>query len=120
MHGPTARTANPGLRAIWFGFLAPPIAYAIDLVASSVLVPYACATGLVIVLHASTVTFAVLAASAGVTSLAVYRRVRLMDERPGRQSREFLSASGLILSPLFVLLIVFSGYAKVLIDPCLK
>lgn len=107
---------------LWFGVLAGPIAWTVHLLLSYALLPLACASGLLILLHAVTLATALVTAAAG---FVAYRR----QSEPGTDDRggvrgpstgyvRFMARSGVALSALFLFVILLEGLPVFFLGPC--
>jgi hypothetical protein len=110
-----------GMAVLWFGFLAGPLAWMFHLAASYLLVPYACAHGLTILIHLVSLLALALAATGGGVSLFSWRRMgqTLQLEAGGPLGRSrFMAASGVANALGFGLVILGQWIPAFLMDPC--
>jgi hypothetical protein len=98
---------------LWSGILVPPAAFLLHLQINYSLVPWACVTGRLIVLHAATVGTVALAASGSVAAAKAWRRA------DGGRS-EFMAFLGIMGSALFLLVIIAQAIPVFIIGPCQK
>jgi hypothetical protein len=121
------RAARPeptvGRLTLWFGVLAPPLAWAVQLFLDYYLSSLACNPGFTWVRWFSSSTFTVLiivvtlllaliALAAGIVSWRIWRRqgVEVQETVAGAAGRlPFMALGGMAMSGLFLLLIVLSG-----------
>jgi len=103
---------------LWYGILGAPVVWLARISVASALVPYACATGRVWTLHASTLVAVALSVAAGVIAWRGWRRWERDDgERPGTRSH-LLALSGVLLAAIFTLAIIMEGLAPLYMGPC--
>jgi hypothetical protein len=109
---------------MWFAFFGGALAWGTRFAVSYLLVPVACRTGLVVLLHAVAfvmVAVALLAAFVGYRGWTRARDHRLEGERTDVWDREeFLGLAGLVLSAFFAGVIVLESSANFIVDPCLR
>lgn len=109
------------IRDLWTGLLLAPAAFLLNLEVAYALVPTACASSTLLLVHAVHAVCLVLAALGAMTAL---RRWRLTGETwpggaGGRLSRSrFMSGLGLFLSLLFVLVILAQWIPSFVLSPC--
>src|SRR4051812_45535055 len=106
---------------LWAGILAGPIAWFLQMQVSYALVPWACATGHLIVLHLLTLGGLLIAAAGALTAWREWQR--LGREWPkgagGPQARSrFMAVLGLLASIMFFLVILAQGIPSFLLNPC--
>jgi hypothetical protein len=132
MNTSTEQAAAPGARerfnqpggilALWFGILGPPAIWLARLKISYILVPYACWTGWVVMLHAVTGGTLALTAYAGWIAWRAWNRAGRVNESDGAgpipRSR-FLAMFGLLSAGFFFAVIAAEGILNFLIDPCI-
>lgn len=106
---------------VWFALLGGAGAWGAHLGLSYLLVPTACRTGLVVLLHATTVVTVTVAASAAFSAYRVFNDTRRPGEHtsPGMERDRSLAVFGLFLNPLFAGLNLFEGLPVFFIDPCI-
>lgn len=103
---------------LWYGVLGAPLAWLVRISAASALVPYACATGRVWTLHATTAAALALALGAAAVAWRGWRRSKAGEgRRPGTRSH-LLALSGVLLSVLFTAAILLEGLAPLFMGPC--
>lgn len=105
---------------LWYGILGAPVVWLVRISAASALVPFACATGRIWAIHATTVLALALSVAGGVIAWRGWRRwehERDNGERPGTRSH-LLALMGVLLSAMFTLAIVMEGLAPFYMDPC--
>ena len=110
------------LLRLWLGFLAAPVAWALQLQTTYALVPKACDDHTLAPLHVSSAVFLAVA----VAGLWIaWRNWQLVGqgwpsaEEGGSASRaRFMAVLGMLSSSLFVLLIVAQWIPVLFIDPC--
>ncbi|WP_336273644.1 hypothetical protein [Vreelandella indica] len=116
----TKRTLQPLL--LWAGWVVGPMAWALHLLGSYMLVPWVCATGHHWTLHASTLVALAISLIGG---WIAWRQWGVVGRQwPGGSDRRtsrirFMSAGGLILSVLSALLIVVEGIPNFFLGACL-
>ena len=107
--------------ALWTGILAGPVAWLLQFQIKYALVPWACASGHVFVLHL--VTFGGLAIAAAGGFVAWREWQRSGREWPkttgGPQMRSrFMAVLGLLISVLFFIVILAQGIPIFVLNPC--
>lgn len=105
---------------LWAGWVLGPLAWALHLMGSYLLVEWVCRTGGYWALHALTVGTAVLALAGAVPgwrswSAAGRRWPASNDEGPNR----FLAVGGMLVSLLSALVILAEGIPNFILDACL-
>jgi hypothetical protein len=110
--------------AVWFGLLGGPAAWTVHLMGSYLLVPYACGSGLIVLIHLLTLATEVVAVAAGVAAYRVVaaarRAPRLERGRAAGVERDaFLGVLGIFLSGLFFAVNLAEWLPTLLVDPCL-
>ena len=106
---------------LWFGLLAPPLAFLLNLQLSYVLVWQACLTGHHGVLHLVPLGALLLALGGGVSAWYNWRRTREAQSNTtaGMLPRSrFMAETGLLSSGLFILVIVAQWLPNLLLSPC--
>ncbi len=105
---------------LWYGILGAPVVWLVRISAASALVPYACATGRIWSVHASTVIALALSVAGGAVAWRGWRRwERERDDGEGAGTRSHLLAvSGVLLSATFTLAIAMEGLAPFYMGPC--
>lgn len=114
-----AAGAVPGMPRLWFGFLGPPVIWAIRLSASYALVPLVCRMGWSWLINV--VTLAALAGItlAGAVAYGSWRRAGHASE-PGRARRiRFMGLVGMLIAALFFAVVVAEGLANFMVEPCI-
>lgn len=102
---------------IWFAFLGPAAAWALQLVVGYGLEEAACAPGsersdiVEPVILVVTVIAAVVAITAGVAGFVLWRRA-------GRGSIAFMAAAGAVSSPIFLVFVLLAGFQLLGLDAC--
>ena len=110
-----------GIGWLWFGILAAPIAFLLNLQLSYMLVPRACTTGHHVILHLVPLGAILLAASAGVCAWRNWQRtaqVRSSQAAGVLQRSRFMAVLGLLTSGLFILVMVAQWLPNLLLSPC--
>jgi hypothetical protein len=120
---------------LWFGTLAPPLAWAAHLVAGDLIFELFCSGGArspdIVGIPLRTAALIETAAFAGVCLLAgalafgALRRLRREEEGPGAVTLAFtraraMAVAGLILSALFLLIIVFGFFPSLVLAACTR
>ena len=118
-------------RELWFGVAAGPILWAVHLVLSYGLVSLACTwgffnftvsgiAGIVVVLTALTIVFAVVVLYAGILARRNHSEIEERGTLRGRveERHHFLATSGMLLSGLFFVVIVVSLIPAFVLGPC--
>ena len=105
------------LRRVWFGWLAPPVAWAADLQINYALAGWVCRHGGVALLHAISLAALLLALSGGWVAWSVGRVVPPESES-GPDSRRILAVLGVAGSILFSTVIVAMWVSVFSLDPC--
>lgn len=116
---PGARGSQPGLFALWFGVLAPPVLWAIRLSGSYVLVPVVCRTGWIGVLHGLTAATLIGTLVAGALAYRAWRGAAPPEPARGGRVR-FMGLIGVLSAAFFFAVIVAEGLANFLVNPCLN
>lgn len=120
-----AARGRPGLVWLWFGFLGPPIIWAVRFMVAYALVPEACSAAGLLALNVVTLVALAGTMLAGVVAARSWRRTRGehgAQDDPGRTAwrrARFMALAGIFTSALFTAVIVAEGLANVLVDPCL-
>ena len=112
---------HQGIVWLWFGMLAPPLAFLLNLQLSYMLVWQACVMGQHLLLHLVPVGTLLLAVGGGVSAWYNWRRTGCTEstEAAGVLPRShFMAATGLLASGLFILVIVAQWLPNVLLHPC--
>lgn len=107
--------------AQWYGVLAGPIAWAMQLQANYSLVTHACRTGNMTWLYASSGFFALLALSALAVSWVDWRKAKSQSppsREPAEARSSFMGFLGALTSSLFTLLIIAQAIPVFVFDPC--
>lgn len=112
----------PGILALWFGVLGPPVIWLARLTISYILVPYACWGGSTWMLHAVSFATLALTAFAGWVAWRSWRQAGATRHAAGAgpipRSR-FLAMVGLLSAGFFLAVIAAEGLLNFLIDPCI-
>src|SRR5690606_5914759 len=95
-------------------------AWTLHLVTSWALVPAACElSGGMLLLHGVTAVALVVALLAGVVSWSLWKRLEDGSDVPIAVERSrWMALAGLLLTPIFLLAIVYAGAANFIVDPC--
>lgn len=113
---------RPRLIWLWFGFLGPPIIWAIRFTVAYALVPTTCSAGGLLALNVVTLVALGGTVLAGIIAGSSLRRTGDQHGNEGhwawRRAR-FMALAGLFTSALFTAVIVAEGLANILVDPCL-
>jgi hypothetical protein len=119
---PRTEVADAGtLRALWIGVLLPPIAFLLNLEAAYALVPAACSSRNLLLIHLVHLVGLALAVFGGLTALRSWRRngSTWPGGEGGPLSRtRFMSGLGMFLSLQFGLVIVAQWIPSFILDPC--
>ena len=110
---------RPRLVWLWYGFLGPPIIWAVRFMVAYALVPGACSAGGLLALNAVTLGALGGTVLAGVVAAGSLRRTRGQPSDPDWRRARFMAIAGLFTAALFTAVIVAEGLANVLVDPCL-
>lgn len=105
-----------------FGFLGGMATYAVYHLLSPTLVPLACGTGAMWLLHLASAVAAVLIVAALVTALRIWRSGSRMAATSGATAdlrTGFLGLCGVILDSLALAIIVYAEVHLFFLDPCL-
>lgn len=116
---PSAAAERPGLVWLWFGFLGPPIIWAVRLMIAYALVPAACSAAGLLALNILTLVALGGTVLAGGVAARSWRRTRSQQDDTAWRRARFMAIAGLFTSTLFTAVIVAEGLANVLVDPCL-
>jgi hypothetical protein len=107
--------------ALWTGILAGPVAWLLQMQTGFALVPWACATGHVFVLHLVTLAGLLIAAAGALVAWRDWRRFgkEWPKGKGGRQMRRrFMAVLGLLTSVLFFFVILAQGIPSFILNPC--
>lgn len=121
MSAHAAERSEGGLLPLFFGILGPPVIWAMRIATSYVLVPYACAWGMTVMLHLVTLVALVASAVAGAVAWRQWRATGKGTEVDlgGTTTRtRFLALFGILSSALFILVMMAEGLANFFLDPC--
>ena len=116
-----APTPGRELLAMWTGVLAPPLVFLAHLEIAYILVPLACDTGTLLMVHATMVVAIVLAGGAGAVALRALRRHGRAwpDESGGVVSRDrFLAALGALASGFVIIALIAQWLPLFFLSPC--
>jgi|SRR5687767_4272452 len=123
-------------RSPWLHFLGGPVIWGIHFMVSYVWVEFACRANLLVlnstILELTVLSWIVLALtliavlaalSVGWSSYGAWRRIQESQETNeleawGVESRRFMAFSGMFLSALFSLVILFTGLPALVLGPC--
>jgi hypothetical protein len=109
------------IRALWIGVLLPPAAFLLNLEVAYALVPTACRTGNVLLVHLVHLVCLGLAVFGGLTALRYWRRSGSTwpDGEASLLGRtRFMSGLGMLLAIQFVLVILAQWIPSFILDPC--
>ena len=117
-------TGARGGGAQWFGVLAPPLAMLTNVSLGFALVPWSCAAGSRVLLHAEIAALVVISVVAGVVAHREWKRFGGGGEAddaggPGPRTR-FLGVLGIGSSVLFTLILLGQWLANAYLSPCLS
>ncbi len=105
-----------------FGFFAGPAAWYLLLLIGYALVPAACRSGSKLSLYLASGAAAIIILIAGLLSYRLWRSAAGQpgpaDEAANPRWPEFAAASGLLLSSLFFLLVVYTGISQIFLIAC--
>lgn len=106
---------------LWFGLLAPPIVWAIQMQANYSLVPFECSGGSRLPLILTSSVAFVVSCLAGVIAFRNWRRLgaEWPDDASGFARPLFMAALGLLVSPMFSLVIACQIIATIVFHPCI-
>jgi hypothetical protein len=107
--------------ALWFGFLAAPLIWFVNLELNFMLAPWACATGRQFSLGLVTLVALLLVASAGLLAWRMWLHAgqEWLHNAGGRiSSRRFLAMLGILTSSLFFLAILAQGAPTFILSAC--
>lgn len=119
-------------RRLWYGLAAPIAAWVVEGMASFVFSDYACEGGkpfphsfsrttVVAALIVLAAVMLAIAISAGVVAWRTWRslsRTPKVSAAEGRGRGEFMALTGLFISVVFSIAIVWSGLAPMIVGPC--
>jgi hypothetical protein len=112
-----------GIGWLWFGILAGPLAFLINLQLSYMLVHPVCVTAHHIILHLVPAGALLLAASGGVSAWRNWQRTGQAESSQAGgvlpRSR-FMAGVGLLTSGLFIIVIVAQWLPNFILSPCQK
>src|SRR5437773_7439984 len=123
MTGDTAQAffEHRGIGWLWFGILAGPLAFLLNLQLSYMLVQPVCVTAHHLVLHLVPVGAILLAVSGGVSAWRNWRRTGQAESSMAGgvlpRSR-FMAGVGLLTSGLFIIVIVAQWLPNFMLTPC--
>ncbi len=106
-----------------FGYLGGVLAWALQLAVGYPLVQLSCVTGTTLWIHIVSLVAIIITIAAGLVSYSVWRTGRAHDTADGQGEQawgrdSFLGASGMLMSGLFLLLILYSGIPAFFLNPC--
>jgi hypothetical protein len=106
----------------WLALLAPPLAWALGLVAKYALVPFVCGSGDTIWTHLVSIVTLAVAAGAGVLAWGLYQDAG--REWPGESAQpvvrsRFMAALGVLSAALFGIAIVAQWITSAFLNPCM-
>ncbi len=114
-------TTTPHAVSLWAGILAGPVAWLLQMQTGYALVPWACATGHVFVLHLVTLGGLLIAAAGALIGWREWQRAgrEWPKGKGGPQTRRrFMAVLGLLTSVLFFFVIVAQGIPSFILNPC--
>jgi len=119
-----SRTETPDarrIRALWFGLLAAPVAFLLNLEIAYALVPTACSSGTSLMVHLVHVLCLLLALAGGLVAWRIWNAAGV--EWPGEQGGQiartrFMAGSGVLGSALFALVILAQWIPTFVLSPC--
>jgi hypothetical protein len=112
---------QPGLGWLWFGILAGPLAFLLNLQLSYMLVQAVCVTAHHIILHIVPIGALLLTASGGASAWRNWQRTRLAgsSKAGGMLScSRFMAGLGLLVSGLFLVVIVAQWLPNFMLNAC--
>jgi hypothetical protein len=106
----------------WLALLAPPLAWALGLVAKYALVPFVCGSGDTIWTHVVSIVTLAVATGAGVLAWGLYQDAG--REWPGESAQpvvrsRFMAALGILSAVLFAIAIVAQWITSAFLNPCM-
>ena len=110
-----------GIGWLWFGILAGPLAFLLNLQLSYMLVQPVCVTALHLVLHLVPVGALLLTVSGGVSAWWNWRRTGQAESSKAAgvlPCSRFMAGVGLLTSGLFILVIVAQWLPNFILTPC--
>lgn len=119
-----SRTEMPDaghIRSLWLGLLVPPAAFLLNLELAYALVPTACGTSSVMIVHLVHAICLLLALAGGLVAWRTWKAVGAgwPGEEGGRVARsQFMAGSGVLGSGLFALVIVAQWIPSFVLSPC--
>lgn len=121
-HDDVARFSRwPGLLALTFGVVGPPMAVLINEVVSYALTPWACQNDMAGVLHVVPICFLFVTAAAGIIALRDWRRTGRGTEDAGGSvidRSRFIALLGVTGSVFFALIIIAQWIPIFVFGPC--
>jgi hypothetical protein len=109
------------LFALWAGVLGPPLIWLLHLEVNYIVVPLACRTDSLAIVHGITVAAIVAASLTGLVSLRSWRRAgrQWPDSSGSAVSQErFLATVGLLVTALIVCALMAQWLPVFFLDPC--
>ncbi len=110
-----------GLVKLWAAWIIAPIAWALHMQVSYLLVPWVCTTGMRFALHLTTILALLAAATGGFIAWRCWREIHHHDTNAAsvvlRRTR-FLAVVGLLVSSLFFVVIAVQGLPNFFLDAC--
>jgi hypothetical protein len=119
---------SPRSFALWFGVLAPPLAWGIHLVLGDLIFELGCSPGVTggSILGLSletwalieTVVAALITVAAGATALGAWRQLRAISNGTARNRAHAMALAGMASACIYLALIAFGFLAPVLLNRC--
>jgi hypothetical protein len=117
----TADAALPGTAILWTGLLAPPLAWAADLMVRYALVQWSCSTQQTVVVKVISVATLAVVIGGGVVAARAYSQIPsgapTDGGRPIDRSR-FMAIGGMLTAALFALVVIAGAIPPWVLDAC--
>jgi hypothetical protein len=109
------------IRALWAGVLIPPVAFLVNLEVAYALVPVACGSRTVVLVHVVHLVSLALTAFAAMVAWRAWQRsgASWPGGEGGRLGRtQFLAGMGILMGLMFAIVILAQWIPSFILDPC--